>query len=157
MTRQHSCLAVAISTFFWIGCVTTPNQPRRTVEADIRRLEDAEAQGLLHKDSTALRKIWASDFIVNNPRDGITHGSDGVIALIRSGIIDYASFVREIEAISFHGSTVIVMGSERLSPVGKSPFAGQQVRRRFTHFWMKRNGEWRLTARHANVVSQGNP
>lgn len=39
-----------------------------------------------------------------------------------------------------------------IAAVNKAPFAGQTVRRRFTHFWMLRNGEWRLTARHANVV-----
>jgi hypothetical protein len=89
---------------------------------------------------------------VYNPRNSITRGSDAVIALIRNGIIDYSTFRREIEAILFHGSTVIVMGGETLTPVNKSPFAGQTLHRRFTHFWMLRDGEWRLTARHANVV-----
>ena len=60
--------------------------------------------------------------------------------------------MRDIEAIQFHDNTVIVMGSEKLTPVNKSPFAGQTLHRRLTHFWMLRNGEWCLTARHANVV-----
>lgn len=64
----------------------------------------------------------------------------------------YSTFVRDIEAIQFHDNTVIVMGSEKLTPVNESPFAGQTLHRRLTHFWMLRNGEWRLTARHANVV-----
>jgi len=123
-----------------------------SLEALIRRLDSAEAQALLHRDSTALRKLWAADFTVNNPRNGITQGSDGVVALIRNGTIDYATFEREIETILFHDSTVIVMGSETIAPQNKAPFAGQTVRRRYTHFWMRRNGEWRLTARHANVV-----
>jgi hypothetical protein len=46
------------------------------------------------------------------------------------------------------------MGSETITPVGKAPFAGKTIKRRFTHFWMKRSGEWRLTARHANVICQ---
>ena len=61
---------------------------------------------------------------------------------------------REIETMLFHGDTVIVMGQETVTPVGKAPFAGQTVRRRYTHFWMKRGGDWLLTARHANVISQ---
>jgi len=123
-----------------------------SLEALIRRLDHAEAQGLLHRDSTALRRLWARDFTVNNPRNSITRGSDEVVALIRNGTIDYSSFARDIETILFHGSTVIVMGSETITPVNRSPFAGQTVRRRFTHFWMRRNGKWRLTARHANAL-----
>jgi hypothetical protein len=125
---------------------------RDSVEASIRRLDGAEAEGLLRRDSVALRRIWASDFTVNNPRNSITRGSDAVVALIRNGTIDYSSFRRKIEAVLFHGSTVIVMGSETITPVNKAPLAGQTVHRRFTHFWMERNGEWRLSARHANVI-----
>lgn len=126
---------------------------RDSLEAVIRRLDAAEAQGLLRRDSTALRRIWAADFTVNNPRNSITRGAEEVIALIRNGTIDYSSFARDIEVILFHGDVVIVMGSETITPMNKAPFAGQTVRRRYTHFWMRRGGEWRLTARHANVVT----
>jgi ketosteroid isomerase-like protein len=135
-----------------VGDVSAQTSARDSLEALIRRLDHAEAQGLLRRDSTALRRIWARDFTVNNPRNSITRGSDEVVALIRNGTIDYSTFARDIETILFHGSTVIVMGSETITSVHKAPFAGQTVRRRFTHFWMRRAGEWRLTARHANVV-----
>ncbi len=102
----------------------------------------------------ALEKLWAENFTVNNPRNGITHGRKEVIALIENGTIDYASFIREVETILFHGNTVIVMGLETIKPINKAPYAGQTVRRRFTHFWMKREGQWLLTARHANVICQ---
>jgi ketosteroid isomerase-like protein len=123
-------------------------------EQEIRRLDVAEAEGLLRKDVAALEKLWAEDFTVNNPRNGITHGRKEVLALIRNGIIDYSSFVREVETMLFHGDTVISMGQETIKPVGKAPFAGQTLRRRFTHFWMKRDGKWLLSARHANVICQ---
>jgi hypothetical protein len=116
------------------------NQGQSSLEAQIRKLDKAEAEGLLHRDTVALRKIWAPDFTVNNPRNSITRGSDEVIGLIRKGTIDYSSFVRDIESILFHGNAVIVMGSETIKPVNKAPFAGQRVRRRFTHFWMMRDG-----------------
>ena len=127
-------------------------KPNGALETEIRRLDQAEAEGLLHKDVAALEQLWAEDFTVNNPRNGITNGRKGVVALIRNGTIDYASFVREIETILYHGDTVIVMGLETIQPVGKAPYAGQTVRRRYTHFWMKRHGRWQLTARHANVI-----
>ena len=146
-----AALAAAFTIVIW-GTLPAQSSGRDSLETLIRRLDRAEAQGLLHRDSTALRRLWARDFTVNNPRNSITRGSDEVVGLIRNGTIDYSSFVRNIETILFHGSTVIVMGSETITPVHKAPFAGQTVRRRFTHFWMHRDGEWRLTARHANVA-----
>jgi len=152
MVLKHCCGVAVSLVLVSLSTASAQTQPQDSLEALIRRLDQAEAQGLLHRDSTALRKLWAPDFTVNNPRNSITRGSDEVVALIRNGTIDYSTFVREIETILFHGSTVIVMGSETITPVNKAPLAGQTVRRRFTHFWMQRNGEWRLTARHANVV-----
>jgi hypothetical protein len=137
---------------FLLASFSTASAQRASDSLEIRRLDQAEADGLLRRDSTVLRRIWAPEFTVNNPRNSITRGSEEVIGLIRNGTIDYSSFVREIEAILFHGNTVIVMGSEVIKPVNKAAFAGQTVHRRFTHFWMLRNGEWRLTARHANVM-----
>ena len=131
---------------------TPPVVQNAAVESEIRRLDRAEADGLLHKNIPALEGIWAEDFTVNNPRNSISRGRAAVVALIRNGTIDYASFVRNIEEVLVHGDTVIVMGSETITPVGKAPFAGQTTQRRFTHFWMRRDGRWQLTARHANVI-----
>ena len=147
-------MLLAVVVTFAITSLVFGQSAKQTgaLETEIRRLDHAEAEGLLHKDVAALEKLWAEDFTVNNPRNGITNGRKEVVALIHNGTIDYASFVREIETILFHGDTVIVMGLETIKPVGNAPFAGQTVRRRYTHFWMKRQGQWLLTARHANVI-----
>lgn len=125
-----------------------------TVEQKIRKLDAAQAEAILRKDFRALDELCAKDFTVNNPRGEISRGNEAVKDLIRSGVINYASFVREIEAIMMHGKTVIVMGHETLVPNENSPQAGQTVQRRYTNIWMKRNGKWLLTARHASVISE---
>jgi ketosteroid isomerase-like protein len=152
MTVKCASITALVLLLSPSSTLSAQNQAQSSVEREIRKLDAAEAQGLLHRDSSALRRIWARDFTVNNPRNSITRGSEEVVSLIRNGTIDYSSFVREIETILFHGNTVIIMGSETIKPINKAPFAGQTVQRRFTHFWMKRDGKWRLTARHANVV-----
>ncbi|MFL5449872.1 MAG: nuclear transport factor 2 family protein [Gemmatimonadales bacterium] len=152
MALTRFAALVAAFTIVIAGTLPAQNSGRDSLETLIRRLDGAEAHGLLHRDSTALRRLWARDFTVNNPRNSITRGSDEVVALIRDGTIDYSSFSRDVETILFHGNTVIVMGAETVTPVNNAPFAGQALRRRFTHFWMRRDGEWRLTARHANVL-----
>ena len=98
--RWSAAISILLSSF---GSVSAQSTSQDSPEPLIRRLDRTEAEGLLHRDSTALRKIWARDFTVNNPRNSITRGSEEVIALIRNGTIDYSSFVREIETILFHG------------------------------------------------------
>lgn len=144
-------LLAVIATLAVPGLVTGQTV-KGAVETEIRKLDHAEAEGLLHKDVAALEHLWAEDFTVNNPRNSITNGRKEVLALIRNGTINYASFIREIETMLFHGDTVIVMGRETIQPGGKAPYAGQTVRRRYTHFWMKKQDRWLLTARHANVI-----
>ena len=153
MQRRLCFPLLVVAALAWAGCASAQRtNPNDAVEGEIRRLERAEADGLLQKNIAVLETIWAEDFTVNTPRNSISRGRNEVVALIRNGTIDYSSFVREVEAVLFHGDTAIVMGAETITPVGKAPLAGQTVRRRFTHFWMKRNADWRLTARHANVI-----
>ena len=124
------------------------------LEQEIRKLDLAEADAILRRDVAVLNQLLAEDFTVNNPRNEISKGRKEVVALVRTGIINYSSFVREAETVLFHGDTVIVMGLETIKPIGNAPGAGQTLRRRYTNIWMKRKGQWQLTARHANVICQ---
>src|ERR1700752_3600603 len=93
-----------VTALAWTGWASAqPANANDAVESEIRRLEHAEADGLLHKDIAALEGIWAEDFTVNNPRNSISRGRNEVVALIRNGTIDYSSFVRDSEALLFRG------------------------------------------------------
>ncbi len=124
------------------------------LEQEIRKLDAAEADAVLRSDLTALDKIWAEDFTVNNPGNRISKGRAEVVKQVRAGIIKYSSFVREIETIVFHGNTVVVLGLETVTPTGNAPGAGQILRRRFTNVWIKKKGKWLLTARQASIICQ---
>jgi ketosteroid isomerase-like protein len=92
-------------------------------------------------------KLWTKDFKVNKPFNEVDKADR-----IRSGAVTYSSFVRETESVLVHGDTVIVMGRETVVPKGSSPHAGKTINRRCTNIWMKRDGRWRLVARHASVI-----
>jgi ketosteroid isomerase-like protein len=143
----------AVAAFLTLAFVA-PNlalaaDPDEVVEALVRRLDLAEADAVLRADFGAVEKLWARDMTVNNPFNQVVRSSGG---RVRTGAVTYASFVRNIESIQVHGDTVIAMGNEVVVPSGKSVGAGTTIRRRYTNVWMKRDGEWLLTARHANVV-----
>jgi ketosteroid isomerase-like protein len=120
-----------------------------SIERMVRELDGQEADAVLRGDFTVVERLWAPDLVVNNPFGQVVEGNRGPI---RTGALTYSSFVREIESVQVHGNTVIVMGHETVVPKDDSPDAGRTIHRRYTNVWMSRDGEWRLTARHANVI-----
>jgi ketosteroid isomerase-like protein len=125
-----------------------------TLERKIRRLDLAEAEAILKKDFRALDELSSADFTTNSPRNEIVRGKEDLKELIRKGVVDYASFTRETEAVLIYGKTVVTMGRELIVMGDASPQKGQTVRRRYTNVWIKRNGKWLLSARHANIICQ---
>jgi ketosteroid isomerase-like protein len=148
-------LLITTVTIFATSLVAAQSAKQNdALEQEIRKLDAAEAEAVLRSDLTALDKIWAEDFTVNNPGNQISKGRAEVVKQVRAGFIKYSSFVREIEAILFHGNTVVVLGLETVTPTGNAPGAGQIVRRRFTNIWIKKKGKWLLTARQASIICQ---
>ena len=143
-------LLVAIVTIIAIGSVSGQSAKQKVaIEQEIRKLDLAHADAILRGDLAALDKLWTKDFKVNNPFNEIDKADR-----IRTGAVTYSSFVREPESIQVHKNTVIVMGRETAVPKGDSPDAGKTINRRYTNIWMKREGKWRLIARHASVICQ---
>lgn len=121
-------------------------------EAEIRRMETLERESVIKGDSTALfDKIWSPNMIVNTPAN-VVGTVEGTKAHFRSGALNYLSFERTIEKISFNGNIAIVMGGEIIKPQGTQVNAGKTVTRRFTHVWLYKNNEWSIIARQATVI-----
>jgi ketosteroid isomerase-like protein len=125
------------------------------LEQEIRRLEMRDAEAVLSGDFAVMERSWAEDFTVNSPNNQITRGREKILKLIRAGDIGtYSTFVREIESVTIHADVAIVMGLETVKRTSKAAQTGQAVRRRYMNIWTKREGEWLLTARQANVICQ---
>ena len=148
-------LLITTVTIFATSLVSAQSAKQNdALEQEIRKLDAAESEAVLRSDLTALDKIWAENFTVNNPGNRISKGRAEVVKQVRAGFIKYSSFVREIETIIFHGNTVVVLGLETVTPTGNAPGAGQIMRRRFTNIWIKKKGKWLLTARQASIICQ---
>jgi ketosteroid isomerase-like protein len=124
---QLATIIICVATGSVIGQGAKSND---ALEQTIRKLESEENDAILRNDIAALEKLWAEDFTVNNPQNQISRGRKEVLDRVRSGLIKYSSFVREIESVGLYGDTVIVMGLELVTPVGDTPRAGQTLRRR---------------------------
>ena len=123
------------------------SKQKAAIEQEIRKLDQAHADAVLRGDLAAMDKIWTTDFKVNNPFNEVDKADR-----IRTGAVTYSSFERVAETVLINKDTVIVMGREKVVPKGDSPDAGKTINRRYTNIYMKRDGKWRLIARHANVI-----
>lgn len=132
-----------------VSHVARAQDPR---ESEIRRLEKLERESVMKGDSAALYdKIWSSKMIINTPAN-VVGTVEGTKAQFRSGNLNYLSFERNIEKISFSDNVAIVMGGEVIRPQGKQMNAGKVVTRRFTHVWQYTNNAWSIIARQATIV-----
>lgn len=123
------------------------------IENKIRELEKAESGAVVAHDTTTLEGIWAGDFTVNTPYNRVGTGTKG-------GPIHlyYERLDRNIEKlIVYSDQLAMTMGNEVIKRKPPMTLAGQTLTRRFTHVWMKRNGEWQLAIRHANFICSDTP
>jgi len=148
MRKLFTLLTITLCLTFTTNIVSA--QDAR--EAEIRRLENFERESVLKGDSLALfDKIWSPNMIVNTPAN-VVGTVEGTKAHLRAGDLNYISFERNIEKITFNDNVAIVMGGEIIKPQGKQMNAGKTVSRRFTNVWLYKNNSWSIIARQATII-----
>jgi ketosteroid isomerase-like protein len=124
----------------------------------VRSLDDQERVAALNRDVPALERLWSDQFVVNAPNNQVVAGrQQNLDTFVRGGVINFSSFERTIEFIRVDGDLGVLMGLETVVPRTDVPsaglVAGQLIRRRFTNIWKKEGDTWRLSWRHANVMT----
>lgn len=137
-----------------LGCIAGTIQMQaqeKTVESEIRTLEQLEVKAIMDRDSVTLLKLWDKDYVVNAPDNKINFAGRNTLdrpVLRRSRV----SFTREVEEVIVRGDVVFAMGNETVVPAEKDTGVQQLVKRRYTNIWMRRDNNWKLVARHANII-----
>ena len=148
MIQFSTLLTISLCLTFTTNLVLAQD-PR---EAEIKRLENLERESVLKADSAVLfDKIWSSNMVVNTPAN-VVGTVEGTKAHLRSGDLNYISFERNIEKITFNENVAIVMGGEVIKPQGHQVNAGKTVSRRFTNVWLYKNNSWSIIARQATII-----
>lgn len=150
---MKSLLLAAVAFVFAVNLVSAQSvKSDAALEQEIRKLDLAHADAILRRDTEALKKLIAEDAVTNHPTNKIVKEREGIFEMIRTGVINYASFKREPETFLFYKNMVVVMGNETLEPAGSAPNAGKIIHRRYINVWMKQKGKWMLAIRHANII-----
>ena len=142
-----------VTTLIILMCANISIAQTNEVEKLIERLDQKNAEIVAKPDTTTLMKLLAPEFTINRTTGTITFGRDKILQLMRNGMVSYDSFSVQTEFVLVQSlSLAVSMGSEIVISGGNRELRGQIVRRRFTHVWIKQNGDWRLLARHANNI-----
>ena len=149
-------ILIVITVFVIVPRLAAQNDTT-ALKVEIRRLELAHAEAILNGNAVALDSLMDDNIIVNHPTNRIVKEKKELLDLIQQGIIRYTSFKRYPELFLFFKDMVVVMGNEIVVPAKGAPNAGKPLQRRYTNIWMKRDGNWRLTVRHANNVCSNLP
>lgn len=142
-------LIITLLSLLNIICICAQTNPSKS-EIEIRNLEGKERNAMLNHDTLTLKKLWAEDFTVNAPFNRVLLSRQGLMDMVNKGNIQFTSFTRNIEQVVVKKDIAVTMGSEEVVFKGNAPQAGQTIKRRFTNIWVKQNGVWKLTFRHAN-------
>ncbi|MEO5946895.1 MAG: nuclear transport factor 2 family protein [Chitinophagaceae bacterium] len=140
---------IIASLFLYANVMFAQNE---NIETEIKNLEQAEVKALQDKDTTTIKKLWDKDFIVHNPENKIVLAKPNLLdrPVIQNTRV---SFTREVEKVLVNGDIAISMGNETVVPADGSN-QGQTIRRSYTNIWMKKDGSWKIIARHANIICQ---
>lgn len=139
--------------FAFLGCTGFLYAQDITTVDEIRALEQTEVKAVLEKDSAMLLKLWDKNFVVNNPDNVVVFPGKTTLdrPVLRQARV---SFTREVEQVIVKGDVVFSMGNETVIRFSEDNTGAQPVKRRYTNIWIKENGQWKLAARHANVICQ---
>ena len=155
MTRRAGATLLLVASL--AGWADIHAQNRTADSAAVRALDDQMRLAVLRRDIPALEGFWSDELVVNAPNNQVVRGKREVIDdFVRTGIINFSSFERDIELMRVEGDFVITMGLESLRARIDSPAnglrAGEMTLRRFTNIWRREGNTWRLYIRHANVI-----
>ena len=131
-------------------------QNRAGDEARVRELDDQERIAVLKRD-VPVERLWSEQLTVNAPNNQVVVGRRANLDMfVHSGIINFSRFDRQIEFVRADGDFVFIMGLETVTPISDAPsaglVAGRTIQRRFTNIWKRERSDWRIVARHANVI-----
>ncbi|HVE61378.1 MAG TPA: nuclear transport factor 2 family protein [Chitinophagaceae bacterium] len=142
-------LIITLSSLLNVVCICAQTNPSKA-EIEIRNLEEKERNAMLNHDTLTLKKMWAKDFTVNAPFNRVLLSRRELMDMVNKGNIQFSSFTRNIEQVVVKKNIAVTMGSEEVVFTGNVSQAGQTIKRRFTNIWVKQNGVWEVTFRHAN-------
>ncbi len=146
MSRQWRGGMAALTLLLLAACTTLSSST--STEADIRALEQRQAQMAMAGNRAALEQIFAPDFRLINPSGAIATRME-LLTLLGSGNPPYRRAVYTTDTVRVHDDVVVTTCTEDVEFAAD----GRAQRRRVTHVWERRGDAWQLVLRQATLVT----
>ena len=149
--RSAFCLVVLL---LMVVCGNAQKKPSQNAQAEqtIKKLDLEAAKAVLDHDEKGIARYFAVNSVTNNPRNGLTMGSAGVIEAAKTGLIEYYKFERVVESVQILGNTAITMGQETITMKNPMGGAGTVYLRRYANVWMRSGSIWQIVARQTSMI-----
>jgi len=127
------------------------SQPQTTVDGEIKSLEEARNQAVLHGDVAALDRMTSDDYTFITLRGELRTKSD-ILKGFASGSFHYDSRQVSDLKVRVYGDTAIV--TERSVQKGMENGKDYSGDYRFTRVYVKENGHWLTVALQTTLIQQ---
>ena|SRR5689334_9970280 len=125
----------------------------KTLDEQIRALEQREALARASCDLAALDSLWSEELLIN-ATENLLFNKEQFLARMRGGRLRYTSFTRltmQVRKLGDH--TVVTSGSEAVVPA-VGPDIAMAVFCSFMNVWVRERDDWKLAARHVAVMTK---
>ena len=122
--------------------------------SEIEALEQREANAMLTADTSALQTLWADDMVVNSTANLIA-GKQILLEMIQNGRLKLRMYDRKPVRITIFGDLVVTTGNEVSQLIVDT--AEFKLFVSYMNVWTKREGNWKLLARHVGLIHREKP
>ena len=130
-------------------------EDRNAVEpSEIEALEQQEANAMLTADASTLQTLWADDMVVNSTANLIA-GKQILLEMIKNGRLKLRTYERRPVRITMFGDLVVSTGNEVSQLITDT--AEFKLFVSYMNVWTKRDGNWKLLARHVGLIHREKP
>ncbi len=130
-------------------------EDRSAVEpSEIEALEQQEANAMLTADASTLQTLWADDMVVNSTANLIA-GKQILLEMIKNGRLKLRTYERRPVRITMFGDLVVSTGNEVSQLITDT--AEFKLFVSYMNVWTKRDGNWKLLARHVGLIHREKP
>jgi hypothetical protein len=107
--------------------------------------------GLLDSNVETLDRVLADDFLLIDVMGGAEIPKAVLLEAIRAGQLKFETIERLGSRVRFYQTAAVITGSTQMSGhFGATPFGAHS---RYTHVFVKHQGEWRLVSAQGTQIS----
>jgi uncharacterized protein (TIGR02246 family) len=129
---------------------SAPTRSAASTEQAVQQQDQERIRAQIAADTTALRRIYADDFIGIGPT-GVVRNKADVIADFTTHALTYQSITTAEVRVRVYGNTAVETG--RSTMVGEDRGKAVPRENRFTRVWVKTDGRWQLVANHYSPMT----